>query len=159
MSTTSTFNAFPRREFPQLILLLLLLLLVYFASTPLSVSGKMTHVRITNELRPDLNLTAHCKSKDDDLGEQEIPYEEYFEFQFKPNFWGTTLFFCDMEWKYSAPHYINIYKQKRDKKRCSICLWKIKVDGACMFNYKTKAYDICYEWQKNALLISEIHLS
>ena len=76
---------------------MMFLVVLILSSTTTTVAG-MTHIRIMNELSPEyLNLTAHCKSKDNDIGIQEISYGEFFEFSFKPNIWGTTLFFCSME--------------------------------------------------------------
>ena len=46
---------------------------------------KKVDLRITNDLGTGENINVHCKSKDDD---QTF---EYFEFHFRPNFWGTTL--------------------------------------------------------------------
>ncbi|PON40386.1 Self-incompatibility protein [Parasponia andersonii] len=127
--------------------IMMLLLVLVLTSTTTTVVGR-TRVRIMNELQPEyLNLTAHCKSKDDDLGIQEISYGEFFEFGFKPNIWGTSLFFCSMKWdENNPPRYFDIYKSGRDKDKGSLCWWMIKVDGPCLLNWKTRDFDICYPW-------------
>lgn len=105
------------------------------------------HINITNDLRSDLDLTVHCKSKNDDLGVKVIHFNGSWEFQFRPLFFGGTLFYCSFEWKYTLK-YFDIYVQIRDHKKCSICLWKIRPRGPCMFNYESKAFDYCYAWNK-----------
>ncbi|KAM0985638.1 hypothetical protein ACFX13_013115 [Malus domestica] len=102
------------------------------------------HVRIINNLRPDLNLIIHCKSKNADVGTHLILYEQNFEVDFTLNFWGTTLYFCSMAWKYSL-EYFYIYIQDRDQRLCKVYVWSIRATGLCMFNYKTGKY-ICYGW-------------
>ncbi|KDO59842.1 hypothetical protein CISIN_1g039691mg, partial [Citrus sinensis] len=46
-----------------------------------------------------VDLAVHCKSGDDDLGEQVIPHQGNYGFHFRPNFWGTTLFYCKFAWQ------------------------------------------------------------
>ncbi|PON63769.1 Self-incompatibility protein [Parasponia andersonii] len=59
-------------------------------------------VKITNSLGPNIDLTLHCKSKDDDLGDHVLPYNASFGFDFNRNIWGTTLFFCGFPWGASS---------------------------------------------------------
>jgi hypothetical protein len=44
------------------------------------------------------NFNVHCKSKDDNLGDRVIHNNEYYYGEFRPNIWGTTLFFCHISW-------------------------------------------------------------
>lgn len=104
------------------------------------------HLRVTNELGNGLDLTVHCKSKDDDLGEQILLSERYFEFVFRPNTWATTLFFCTMQWQ-GAYHWFVIYKYSRDVFRCTDqCWWIVKPNGPCLRNSTTGNYDMCANW-------------
>lgn len=133
----------------------LLVLLVFVWSLTMCDAGilpnvggalpNVTHVNITNDLGGDLTLTIHCKSGDDDLGAHVLPPLISYEFVFRPNMWWTTQYFCSVEWP-GASHYIDIYIQKRDQDRCDICMWVIVPYGGCLFNYKTRLYDICYPW-------------
>lgn len=43
-------------------------------------------------------LSAHCKSKDNDLGMQTMNNGQSFSWKFTSNFWGTTLYFCHFYW-------------------------------------------------------------
>ncbi|XP_021607739.1 self-incompatibility protein S1 [Manihot esculenta] len=60
---------------------------------------KIRTVNITNNLGANIELNFHCKSKNDDLGQQQLPYKGFWYFKFRPNFWGTTLFYCSMNWE------------------------------------------------------------
>ncbi|XP_059451239.1 S-protein homolog 5-like [Corylus avellana] len=108
---------------------------------------KRVRVEVFNDLGDGLNLTIHCKSGDVDLGVHVIKYPNgFFSFDFKPNFWGTSLYFCGFRWKDSELKWFDIYVFDRDHPRCSDCFWKIRPDGACQLNYGTKEYDLCYPW-------------
>ncbi|KAK8489462.1 hypothetical protein V6N13_061773 [Hibiscus sabdariffa] len=100
-----------------------------------------THVLIYNDLAPGTDLVVHYKSKDDDLGVRHIAYGNDFKFHFRPSFWGTTLFYCSMQWS-GTRHRFDIYKESRDLSLCSRCLWKIRTTGPCFVNYQT-----CYPWR------------
>ena len=73
-----------------IMLCVLILLSVY------SVVG--THEKIINCLEGNLDLIVDCKSKDDDLGVQLLHHDKTFEFNFKNNIFGSTLFFCSFQW-------------------------------------------------------------
>lgn len=115
------------------------------APSKLSFNPK-THVWMNNSLSGGLDLTVHCKSKNDDLGIHLLHPNEEYEFSFHPMFfWRHTLFFCSFQWP-GAFHYFDIYVQKRDQDTCTICSWKILQDGPCRHNPFTKQYDNCYKW-------------
>ncbi|KAH8931141.1 hypothetical protein BDL97_19G006000 [Sphagnum fallax] len=58
------------------------------------VSGREIYVVILNDL-PGEVLQTHCHSADNDLQIHEVPYLSDYQFSFRENFWGTTLFTCD----------------------------------------------------------------
>ncbi|KAL8048447.1 hypothetical protein ABFX02_07G066600 [Erythranthe guttata] len=43
-------------------------------------------------------LTVHCGSKDDDFGNRTFYTGQDFNWSFRTNFWGSTLFFCRFWW-------------------------------------------------------------
>ena len=45
------------------------------------------HVQITNQFENGEDLTLHCKSKDNDLGEHVLHKDESYNFSFCSNFW------------------------------------------------------------------------
>lgn len=72
------------------------------------------NVIIDNYLQDRSELTLHCKSKDDDLGVQVVPFKGSFQFHFRVNFRMTTLFFCSFQW---------------EEKLCHInCMWRIRAE-------------------------------
>lgn len=104
-------------------------------------------VRVLNKLEStntEFNLTVHCKSKDDDLGAHVLRHDQYFEWSFYVNFWGTTLFFCGLNW-HDASKSFDAYKLRRDKKRCNHCLWEVRNDGVYGFTDSGKN-DIKIGW-------------
>ncbi|XP_050216272.1 S-protein homolog 5-like [Mercurialis annua] len=110
---------------------------------------KKKTVSMINDVGPELDLTVHCKSKDDDLGTHVIPYKSFYSFRFKPNMMDTTLFFCSMTWKGSKLNYFDIYREERDKDKCSVhCSWNIRATGPCMWNPDKQFYNDCFPWNK-----------
>lgn len=105
------------------------------------------HVGIFNDLGHGMDLSVHCKSRDVDVGANIIPVNQTFSFHFRPNFWGTTLYFCKF-WLKNEVHWFDIYDFRRDHKHCSKCLWKITPDGGCLLNFDTNKFDLCYPWNK-----------
>ncbi|KAL0551251.1 hypothetical protein IC582_010337 [Cucumis melo] len=81
-----------------------------------------TTVTIVNEVGGPL-LGIHCRSKQDDLGVNVVSSDKSYSFNFRPNVWGTTLFYCVFEWVKGQPHYFTIYDFKRDGKTCTNCRW------------------------------------
>ncbi|ESR33770.1 hypothetical protein CICLE_v10007065mg [Citrus x clementina] len=136
----------------QPVLLLILLLHVLLASISSTSGWSAMPPRITvivnNDLDNRLDLTVHCKSKNDDLGERHLPYHNSFQFSFRPNFWGRTVFFCSMHWPPEHEIYwFDIYVTTRDRRLCKErCSWNIKPRGPCLFNDKTMKFDICLPW-------------
>ncbi|KAI4294806.1 hypothetical protein MLD38_037813 [Melastoma candidum] len=90
-----------------------------------------TYVLINNAIPEAPQLTVHCRSGDDDLGYHVLSLTDSYDFHFKPNFWGRTLFYCQFNWL-NESRYFDIYIQKRDYSRCSaLCIWWIKSEGPC----------------------------
>ncbi|KAL3750272.1 hypothetical protein ACJRO7_011293 [Eucalyptus globulus] len=102
------------------------------------------HVVIQNNLPVGTTLTVHCKSKDDDLGFISIPIR--WEFVFKPNIFGGTLFFCSFEWPGQFQRF-DIYDEDRDVGYCKHrCLWKIFPNGPCRHGDVGQEADDCFPW-------------
>ncbi|KAJ0092209.1 hypothetical protein Patl1_25850 [Pistacia atlantica] len=101
-------------------------------------------VHVRNDLVPSVKVIAHCKSKNSDLGERILSYHDSYNFRFRPNFWGTTRFYCSFAWE-NELHWFDIYKFNRDQSTGKSCQWKITRKGPCMFNREMN-YKICYIW-------------
>ena len=107
-----------------------------------------THVRINNTLADHgLDLTIHCKSKNDDLGKHVLHHFATYEFAFNPIRFITqrTLFYCSFQWN-GAFKWFDIYKEKRDDCPGNLCSWKVKKDQVCMVTGPTDFNQICYPY-------------
>lgn len=99
------------------------------------------HVDMRNDLPGGLNLSVHCKSKNDDLGVKEVGPGQVWGFKFRTNIWGTTQFTCEMEWP-GTTHFFDIFIDARDF--CNVCFWGIRMEHPCLFY---KEITICYDWK------------
>nr|AFK43132.1 unknown [Lotus japonicus] len=103
------------------------------------------HVRVTNYLEGELDLTLHCKSKDDDLGVKVLHQDQFYEFSFRPNFWGTTLFHCSFQWQHVTKRF-DIFKDHRDYDGYFF-YWTIQQDGPCVFDKPNGFLPLnCFPW-------------
>ncbi|KAL9377317.1 hypothetical protein Peur_031437 [Populus x canadensis] len=134
------------------LLILLSLLLLIIATCDAGCLWKPTRLNINNDLGPDLDLTIHCKSKNDDLGQHVVPFGAEYTMDFCSNFWRSTLFFCGVSWS-GKFHWFDVYDASRDSSRCGNCNWTIHATGPCMdyYNYYTKEF-VCYPWNDKAYL-------
>lgn len=132
-----------------LVTLTLMILMLY--SDTIEAGGFLdkVHVRMINVMDSAEDLQVHCKSKNDDLGMKIIPHGFFYEFKFKANIWGNTLFFCSFVFD-NKLHWFNIYEENRDAGTCwEKCWWKIKEPGLCLLDYMTGNFDFCYGWNVN----------
>lgn len=127
--------------FVKFIFLLLLTMVGAATASPIFGNPK-TRVIIQNMLSDGQYLSFHCKSKDDDLGEQALKGGETWGFSFRPNIWGSTLFHCQFWWpSLPSPHHFNIYQQGRDS-WCQVCAWVIHDANPCIGS-------TCYSWNSS----------
>ncbi|KAJ4836664.1 hypothetical protein Tsubulata_005530 [Turnera subulata] len=70
-------------------------------------------VYVENGLENNSEFTIHCKSADDDLGVHVIKGGEKYEWRFRVNFLGTTLYFCGVSTKHGSGVY-DLYDAPRD---------------------------------------------
>ncbi|KAL5538456.1 hypothetical protein UlMin_044114 [Ulmus minor] len=120
------------------------------------VSGKV-HASIKNRLGTGGNITLHCQSKDDDLGVVNVSYGDEFGWDFSVNAWGSTLFFCDIEWENVSQvpglrqnqerYHLDAYSFPRDRVRCQTqCAWLISTEGIYGLNGRTGLWEYIYHW-------------
>ncbi|KAI3462007.1 hypothetical protein Pfo_018670 [Paulownia fortunei] len=109
---------------------------------PIKVSpGKKFTVYIINYLSKNSStLYVHCASRDDDLGIHSLNPRDYFHWDFRLNFWQTTLFFCRFQ---SSPKIKMCDVFTRDlADNCETarasdgnnCVWSVKEDGFYISN-------------------------
>lgn len=132
---------FLRKVLVPHMLLMVILLNTNTVKAAIFDAPKEISVKIINDLESNENLTIHCKSGDNDLGVQVLKPNVIYEFNFKTNVWGSTLFFCGFSWL-NEFHWFDIFKAKRDD--CNECPWSIFQAGPCLYGPK----GICYQWNR-----------
>ena len=90
-----------------------------------------------------VDITVHCKSGDDDLGQHILPYDGTYTFRFRPK--ESSLFYCSFAWQNQFKRY-DIYKDGRDRELCRVCKWVITKEGPCVWNYGKQDLD-CKQWK------------
>jgi len=116
------------------------------------VWGQQTvDMSITNNLEGKEDLNIHCQSKDNDLGLHLLHINQTFNWSFRTNLLGGTLFFCSFQWGNGSLLHFDVYQQSRDIKFGRICHWYIHKDGPCRYEVKpdrppSEANRKCYKW-------------
>lgn len=130
----------------------LLFVLALCMSQPLITNSSVNrkfHVHVINGFM-NQTLETHCKSKDDDLGLQKISVIGEFQWHFRINYWGTTLYFCDMWWVGGHRH-VDVFRVDDEflDNNCgdSNCRWMGKEDGIYLFNSEHNEYRFQYNWE------------
>uniref|UniRef100_A0A7N0TAP4 S-protein homolog n=1 Tax=Kalanchoe fedtschenkoi TaxID=63787 RepID=A0A7N0TAP4_KALFE len=110
---------------------------------------KMT-VYIKHSMGDGVLVDVHCKSKDDDLGNQPLAQGQWYRFSFRPNLGDTTLFWCDVSWD-GRRQVFDAYHQKTTYGKCHDvgcdCPWELTPNGPCFYNPKTQKNDLCEGWR------------
>ncbi|KAK9684360.1 hypothetical protein RND81_10G204800 [Saponaria officinalis] len=105
-------------------------------------------VHITNALEStQTNLTLHCKSGDDDRGEQHLNPGDMFSWGLKVNFWETTLYFCHFYWENKDISF-DVFNTEVEGRKCKLsrqCYWFVKADG---FYFRCDSPDESNYWVK-----------
>ncbi|KAB2012049.1 hypothetical protein ERO13_D09G053014v2 [Gossypium hirsutum] len=101
-------------------------------------------IQISNNISQATDLMVHCKSKNDDLGAHVIPFSNTWQFHFRPNFWGTTLYFCKMVWE-GETKWFDIFNAERDNPYCHLCKWSIVPTGPCRLDVDINK-TVCFNW-------------
>ncbi|KAK2400934.1 hypothetical protein P8452_07766 [Trifolium repens] len=107
-------------------------------------------VNITNTLSGNLDLTIHCKSKEDDLGEHLLHHGESFTWRFCNRLIGSTLFYCSFRWN-NELHWYNAYDEARDLYHChpnKHCIYLVKQSGPCKMIDYDESHAFCYPWKQ-----------
>lgn len=80
------------------VLIIFMFLAIYvFSTLHACVIEPEYRVQIQN-LIPDSNILVHCKSKNDDLGDHQLSYNDDFHWKFCEATFHNTLYFCHFSW-------------------------------------------------------------
>ncbi|XP_027188110.1 S-protein homolog 5-like [Cicer arietinum] len=116
------------------------------ASQTNSFFGGRSSVLITNDLPAPSKLIVHCKSGDDDLGIQNLPTGGQKYWTFRPNIFGTTLFYCYFNWDNMVMS-VEVFNDKHDGGECTgHCLRSVRKDGIYFLNAKDGLWERKKSW-------------
>ncbi|KAL0560245.1 hypothetical protein IC582_000645 [Cucumis melo] len=109
-------------------------------------------IHVANDLT-NQDMFVHCQSKDDDLRIQHLVHRgDEFRWNFKENFWKTTLFWCRLE-KSDAHVSFNVFwpesKHHWLRDRCGsqgVCIWSAKDDGIYLRNLPAQNEEFVHKW-------------
>ena len=80
-------------------------------------------------------LTAHCQSKDDDIGHHTLNPDQSFNWEFGMNAFATTRFYCSFTWGQKIRS-CDVFNANLADRYCgssieveNICYWLVKEDG------------------------------
>ncbi|KAF8370241.1 hypothetical protein HHK36_020386 [Tetracentron sinense] len=106
------------------------------------------HVYVGNDLGEGLTLNLHCASKDDDLGTHVLPYGQNYNWGFRSNFWGTTLFWCDFKWGNVTDSYSVYDEDSVDQSEHTDTRWLARKDGIYYYRRPYGLYELFNNWRK-----------
>ncbi|XP_031745090.1 S-protein homolog 1-like [Cucumis sativus] len=137
----------------QCVVLLFVLCLAILEETK-AVELEKWHIHVVNGLSNGQILLAHCKSKDNDLGERRLIAGTEFNWRFRVNFWNTTLFWCYLQ-KPNGQHssFESFWIESRSVWLYTMCfekncIWTAKDDGIYLKdNFDTHKDILIHKWE------------
>lgn len=72
----------------------------------LNITPKRVVMITNNTSEGRFDLTVHCKSKDDDVGEHVPSPNQSYSFSFHDKLFGQTLFYCSFKWNNGGLHFV-----------------------------------------------------
>jgi hypothetical protein len=112
------------------------------------------NVQIVNGLSGGNTLFLHCKSEDNDLGIHNLAVGAEFSWDFTPNVWGTTLYWCYLRNNEEHKWFDAFLSQSDDgynwfARSCNYktCTWIARDDGIYLRNIPNKSDDFVHKWE------------
>ncbi|KZV24245.1 hypothetical protein F511_01728 [Dorcoceras hygrometricum] len=107
-------------------------------------------IYVVNNLPPNSPvLSAHCRSKNDDLGTHTMASGQTYNFNFCENFFLTTLFTCNLRWR-GKDKTFPAFNSKWIDSPCDMtgdCYWFAKEDGIYFSDQNPpKRLEKHYDW-------------
>ena len=107
-------------------------------------------VAILNHMK-DSTLLAHCKSKNDDLGEHVIVPGGKYYWMFSENVWQSTLFWCNFSSKHGQASGEVFWPDNggwlQDRCASNTCIWAARDDGISLRLGSLDSYQLIYPWK------------
>ncbi|GAB4840831.1 hypothetical protein Ancab_021591 [Ancistrocladus abbreviatus] len=91
-------------------------------------------VTLKNDLGRNRMLTARCRSKDDDLGQQWIPDGGQFSWEFHLNLFYSTQYGCDIFAGNLINGHFDVFIATKYKDKCHMCQWSCREDGLWFYD-------------------------
>ncbi|CAL9023323.1 unnamed protein product [Prunus brigantina] len=107
------------------------------------------HVYVVNGLNDNQTMSVHCKSKDDDLGIQNLPQGANTTWSFRTNFVHSTLFWCYMS-KANAHAALKVFWQDIylfQKCNWKNCIYVAKDDGVYIKDFPKDCDVFAKKWE------------
>ncbi|KAL5723458.1 hypothetical protein ACHQM5_006858 [Ranunculus cassubicifolius] len=139
------------------ILPFVLIMVMFLSLCSLGLGLSKKHLHIINDLSSDTSLTLHRKSKDDDIGNHDLAFQQDLGWSFRDNFFHTTLFWCFMQWYDPTTNCwvhksFDVYearKWKEDQYHCIDCFWSIRKDGIYRNSHQNcEGFEFIHMWDK-----------
>ncbi|KAK9724827.1 hypothetical protein RND81_05G101300 [Saponaria officinalis] len=93
---------------------------------------KHMNVQVINKIKDEgkgSKLYLHCKSRDDDLGMQQLLRGQHLQWHFGVNFWMTTLYFCHFYWREQNRSFV-VFKAGDEDAWCDHWVfWEVRNNG------------------------------
>ncbi|XVE78044.1 hypothetical protein DITRI_Ditri13aG0112600 [Diplodiscus trichospermus] len=112
------------------------------------------NVYVVNGLNNSTTLFLHCKSKDDDLGIQNLSPGTNFTWSFQQNLFRRTLFWCYMSKDNNAHAAFKVFWQDVllfHKCSWKNCIWIAKDDGIYMKDLSRNSDELRWHWKPGLL--------
>ncbi|KAL0561640.1 hypothetical protein IC582_002080 [Cucumis melo] len=110
------------------------------------------YIHVMNGLS-NADLIVHCQSKDDDLGYHHLANRgDDYQWNFKENFWQTTLFWCKLEKQNVHVSFESFWPESKStwlRDRCGYqgtCIWTAKDDGIYLRNMPANIDEFVHKW-------------
>ena len=113
------------------------------------------NIHVVNGLT-NVGLIVHCQSKDNDLGTHNLLNRgDEYQWNFKENIWGTTLFWCRFEKSGAYVSFDSFWPESKKnrwlRERCrngveGTCIWTAKEDGIYLFNFPSRTDELVHKW-------------
>lgn len=139
--------------FKLVLVTLSLLLSSSLASHNDSIFTAKTHVYVKHDIRQiNTSMLIKCRSKDDDLGDHELKYGEFYSWGFRVNIFQETVFWCDFAWTDPCTHQqvqgtYDVFRAHKDVSRCGVdCKWSARRSGIYLKSGKHGEYNLIYAW-------------
>lgn len=104
-------------------------------------------VHIVNGFQSE-TLQVHCKSKENDLGDRNIPVNQEFSWKFHINIWRSTLFFCDTRWSRGHKRFDAFAVRYALMDYCNgNCVWKANETAIFLLDNHNQTYIELHSWE------------